>query len=190
MAGITSGRTEPCNDNIGGVVNIYLFTYVEYRRYQIEVTNNTLVTYPSTTIYEYQLRADGNNFTEDLQTDEDGISYAQSVTGVLKQVLPDYLETASLLNKRVGCIIKNRLGNFQIIGLYNGCRVPDVGFTSGGSRTDFNGANISISANETKQAFYIDDLASAGFTISEPDSFLLQENGDFILQENGFKIIL
>ena len=173
MSGIFKGRLDPCNDNIGGVTKLYLFTYVDYRRYQIEVDGNTLVSYPATTIYEYELRADGNVLNEDLQTDEEGISYDQSVSGVLKQIGINYFNTSNLLNKKVGCIIKDRLGNLKIIGLYNGCRVPSVNFTTGGSRSDFNGANISISARETKQAFYIDDLASAGFTFPSPSCGLL-----------------
>ena len=192
MCNIFKGRTEPCNNTIGGITKMYLFTYTEYRRYEIEVNESTLVKYPTTTIYEYELRSDENIFTEDLEQLPDRIKYNQNITGILKQINVDYENTAQLLNKKIGCIVKTRLNKYQILGLYNGCRVKSVKFTTGGNKTSFNGSKISIKAQETKPAFYIDDLLTAGFIIDEPetDFYLLQENGSYLLQENGFKIIL
>lgn len=191
MCGITKGRTEPCLDNFGGIDNIYLWSYVEYRRYEIEINDNKLISYPTTTIYKYELRADGNNFTDDLESNEDGISYNQNLSAVLKQIETDYFNTTNLLNKRVGCIIETRKGEFLIMGLYNGCRISNLNISSGGSRTDFNGINLSINARERKQSFFIDDLASAGFVVDNGETFnLLLQNGDNLILQNNDNLIL
>jgi hypothetical protein len=192
MCNITKGRLDACNDSIGGIKNIYIWSYIDYRRYQIIVDDNTLTTYPNTDVYKYELRNDGNTFDENLVFAEDGIKYDQSINVVLKQSFINQVETSKLIDKRIGCIVETRNGLFQIIGLYNGCRVNNSSFTTGGAKQSLNGVNLSISAQETKQAFYIDNLSSAGFNVvgEETNDFLLLEDGFYLLQENGFKIIL
>ena len=123
MSGITSGRKEPCNTNIGGLLNVYLFNFVDYRNYQIEVNSNKLVSYPATTVYKYELRADGNTVSDGFNDDDDGLSHSLSASFVLKGLRSDAHEINGLIHKRLGCIIETRLGHFQIMGLYNGCIV-------------------------------------------------------------------
>ena len=192
ICGIGKGRTEPCYDNIGGLKNIYLFTFVNYRNYHIQTNGSNLISYPSTDIYKYELRADSNTFSTDVSNDEDGQSYNQNASFVLKGLRNDYVEINNLLNKRIGVIIETRLGHFQIMGLYNGVTVKSVKGSSGGGRSDFRGFNISLSAKEKKEPLFIDDLQNAGFNIVLPtiQHYLLQENGSYLLQENNFKILL
>lgn len=185
MAGITSGRTEPCNNNIGGLKNIYLFDYVDYKRYLITTSLNTLVSYPATTVYKYELLADGNSVSVDLQEDEEGISYNQNLSIVLKGLRADAQQITSLINKRLGCIIENRLGQFQIMGLINGCRVNSIKAQTGGARTDFSGYNLDLEAKEKNSLYYIDDLASAGFSIFVDGNYVFQDNNNFIFQDNN-----
>ena len=190
--GIGKGRTEPCYDNIGGLKNIYLFTFVNYRNYQIQTNGSNLVSYPSTNIYKYELRADSNTFSTDVSNDEDGQSYNQNASFVLKGLRNDYVEINNLLNKRIGVIVETRLGHFNIMGLHNGVTVKSVKGSSGGARSDFRGFNISLSAKEKNEPLFIDDLQNAGFNIIAPlvPFYLLQENGGYLLQENNFKILL
>jgi hypothetical protein len=192
ICGIGKGRTEPCYDNIGGLKNIYLFTFVNYRNYQIQTNGSNLLSYPSTNIYKYELRADANTFSTDVSNDEDGQSYNQNASFVLKGLRNDYVEINNLLNKRIGVIVESRLGHFNIMGLYNGVTVKSVKGSSGGGRSDFRGFNISLSAKEKNEPLFIDDLQDAGFNIIAPlvPFYLLQENGDYLLQENEFKILL
>jgi hypothetical protein len=192
MCNVSSGRSEPCYNNIGGLLNIYLFTYVPYRKYEIEVNEGKLISYPSTEIYKYALRADSNTFNSDLEEQPDGIAYNQTANFILKGLRSDAVEINGLLNKRIGVIVETRLGHYQIMGLYNGVRVKSVKGDTGSSRDSFSGYNISLEAKELNQPFFIDDLEDAGFIPMIPtiDSYLLQENGDYLLQENAFKIIL
>lgn len=172
MCGITSGRTETCNNSIGGLKNIYLFDFVEYQRFLIETNLNTLVSYPTTTVFKYELRADGNTISSDFQEDEEGFSYNQNLSIVLKGLRADHVQINGLLDKRLGVITESRLGQFQIMGLINGVRVKNVKAQTGGAYSDFSGYNLDFEAREKNNPFYIDDLASAGFIVSDAVSLL------------------
>ena len=190
MCDIFSGRREPCSDNIGGIKNIYLFGYIPYKKYQISQDGTTLLKFPDTLVYKYELMADANNFTSTFQTSPDGDFYDQQLSIVLKVLRYDAVEIYGLLDKRIGCIIETRLGQYQIMGLYNGCRVKSVKGTTGGARNSFNGYNLTIEAKSEYQPFFIENLEDAGFEVVTPGDALLQETGDYLLQENGFKILL
>ena len=193
MCDVFFGRNEPCLDNIGGLKSVYLYTYIPYRKYEISEDGTTLLKFPDTDIYRYELRADGNTFGSTMQKSDDGTFYQQKASLVLKNIKYDQVEITSLLNKRVGCIVENRNGKYQIMGLYNGCRVKSVKGTTGGARNSFNGYSLEIEANEQNQPFFIQDLEDAGFDPVVPDqgcNYLLQENSSKILQENNFGICL
>ena len=155
-------------------------------------TVQTLLKFPDTDIYKYELRADGNTFSSDLEEQPEGIAYNQTANFVLKGLKSDRVEINGLLNKRLGVIVETRLGHYQIMGLYNGVRVKSVKGSTGSSRDSFSGYNISLEAKELNQPFFIQNLEDAGFEVIDPTQkdYLLQENGDYLLQENEFKILL
>ena len=192
MCDIFKGRTEPCLDNIGGLKNLYLYSFINYRKYEISEDGTTLLKFPDTDIYKYELRADGNSFSSTFNVAPEGNSYSHSANFVLKGLRSDAVEIYGLLNKKIGIIVETRLGHFQIMGLYNGCKVTSVKGTTGGGRNSLNGYNISVEAKEINQPFFIENLEDAGFEIIDPTQkdYLLQENGDYLLQENEFKILL
>ena len=158
MSFVFKGRTDPCNNSIGGLKNVYFFNFVDYRKYQIITNANKLVTFPATTIYKYELRADGNTATNNFNDDDDGLSVSQSASFVLKGLRADAYEINNLIHKRLGVIIETRLGHFKIMGLYNGCIVKTIKGQTGGAYTDFSGYNIDIEAKEKDNMLFIDDL--------------------------------
>ena len=180
---ITKGRTEPCLNNIGGINKVHLFKFVDYQRYLIEVSNGYLTSFPTTEVNTFELMADGNNLAIDLQEDENGVSYNQSLSIVIKGNNYNNIDFYDLLNLRVGCIVELRSGVIQIIGLYNGCKVKSVKGQTGGGYTDFNGINIEIEAREKESVFYLTDLVSVGFEITE--NFIFQDGNNFIFQDGN-----
>ena len=192
MCGVTSGRKELCLDSIGGLKNVFLFSFVPYRKYEISQDGTSLLGFPNTTIYKYELRADANTFSTDLEDAEDGQSYNQTANFTLKGLKSDAQEINALLSKRIGCIVETRLGHYQIMGLYNGVTVKSVKASTGGNYSDLSGYTINLTAKETNQPFFIDDLKDVGFDVYDPLAIpsLLQEDGSYLLQENGFKILL
>mgnify|MGYP003640462250 CR=1 FL=1 len=156
--------TRKCKDSQGGLDKIYLFKHVNYLRSQIVLNDNVLVTYPATTIFEFEV----NNQPSANQTNQEN-------------------DGGKFYDLSISIIIKDRNGNFRFLGNENGLTCNDIKYTTGGAKNSLNGVSLSFTGQEEKEAYYINNLASAGFEIA---SYLLQEDGFNLLLENGFKIIL
>jgi hypothetical protein len=176
--------TRKCKDSQGGLDKIYLFKHVNYLRSQIVLNDNILVTYPATTIFEFET----NNQPSANQTNQEndgGKFYDLSISlDLSKELGKDF---SYMLGFDFNIIIKDRNGNFRFLGNENGLTCNDVKYTTGGSKNSLNGVSLSFTGQEEKEAYYINNLASAGF---EAAKYLLQEDGFNLLLENGFKIIL
>lgn len=176
MGAINAGRLEPYKNSLGGIKNIYLFNYISYKKYEIEVSESELLSFPETTIYKYETRSDSNTFSEDLEINDEGISYNQSLSVQLKVNYYDEKVTSNLLSKEVGVIIEKYDGKTQILGTYNGLTVDSVNIVSGGSKTDFNGYNLQITGKELCSALFIENLDDVGFIIDgEQSGYLLDD---------------
>jgi hypothetical protein len=171
-----------CKDNLSGIKAVYLFAF-EPVFYSSVIVNEgiELFDYPKQNLWKYELRG---NFQLTQSVDEDGM-VNQSLACQLKKL---DLETTNELNKitrrLVGCVVESNLGYFALMGLRNGCEI-DFDTTTGASKADFSGYDLTITAIEEYNAPQFNDLSIIGVIAG---GFILQENGFFILQENGFKI--
>lgn len=187
MVSITSGYNYKCNDNLGGVKYIYLFPFVKYQRSLINITNNVLNTFPTTTIFKFEFL--GSPTLEISQEENDGGKfYNQSISFDLLG-LNDSFEIQKLIKKDYRCIIEDNNGNKRILGLYNGLELNSFNSSTGSGKSDLNGFKLSFKGQEINEPFFINDLESAGFVIGQ-FNFLLLEDGFYLLQENNDKIIL
>lgn len=197
MCDFTSGRLEPCKNSLGGVRNMYVMPFVSYGFNQIDVNEGVeLITFPETTVYRYELRSNGNNFSEDLQNDDNGASYNQTLTVSLKKIDLATSRELRILNKiELRVIFEDRNGKYWLLGLRNGVTM-DYTTSTGGGKSDFNGYNLTFSGAEQYKAPFIENLANTGFIVDgdivetfnillESQDDLLQENNDKILLENG-----
>ena len=185
MVSITQGRDRVCKDGVGGLSKVYLFPYVKYSRSQIILNKNVLVTYPNTTIYEFQLNS--NPSLSQSQSEENGSKFFDLNIGLeLENENPHNF--SNILNKDYNIIVKDRNGNYRFLGNRNGLECDGVDFTTGSGKQDFSGVKLDFKGKEETEAWFINNLDDAGFSIF--DGYLLQENGFYLLQENGFKIIL
>jgi len=189
LVSITQGRNRSCKDVVGGINKIYLFKYVNYLRSEIVLNNNVLVSYPETTIYPFEV--DNQPSISQTQTEENGSKYFDLKID-FELVKENGFNYESFLNFNFNIIAQDRNGNFRFLGNRNGLECNNIQYTTGSSKSDFNGVKLSFEGKEEKEAWYINNLSSAGFIIAGEDTneYLLQENNDFLLQEDGFKIIL
>jgi len=189
MVFINDGRNRICKDSVGGINKIYLFKHVNYSRSQITLNNNILTSYPATTIYEFQV--DNEPSVSQKQNEQSGGKFYELDIS-LDLVRESGVNYQSYLNSDFNIIVKDRNGNFRFLGNRNGLTCESIEHTIGSSKNDFNGVKLSFKGEEENEAWYIESLSGAGFTIDGEDTneYLLQENGDFLLQEDGFKIIL
>lgn len=154
---LTSGRTEPCSDAIGGLKAIYLLDYIED---SFTVTSNeaTAINVAITNVYKYELLADGNTFNEPFTQDINAgtSTYEQSLAVVLKkQTLASARELALVVKARPIVVVQDRMDNYKIMGISDGTACTgDV--ISGGAKAEFNGYNLTFTATETDVAPYLD----------------------------------
>ena len=186
MAILTSGRTIPCKDNIGGIRNVFLFKYVSYTYNQIiGVRGESVTTFPATDIYEFAVT--GASMSEDVKNDENGLSYNQTMSFVLKKQDWDITNDLHTLSKmEIRYIAEYNDGNYRIGGLFNGATLS-FDSVSGTSKESLNGYNVTIESQEEWQSAYITSLSGVGFTVLH---HLLMADGDDLLTEDRKKIIL
>ena len=155
---VTSGRTEPCNDSIGGIDAFFAIPYIE-DGFTIAAGEVTGIDAAITEAFKFELRADGNIFTSDGTSDENAgvTTYAESLSVVLKKQDKDSSVQVDLLHKGLHYfIVKNRNGGYQLMGSLDGARVTSSNTTSGGARTDFNGYNLTATSVASIEAPFLD----------------------------------
>lgn len=154
---LTSGRTEPCRDAIGGIKAIYLADYLE-DAFTIAAGEATAIDVGLTEVFKYDLLADGNTFVETFTSDQNnGTSvYEQVLTVALKkQTLASANELALIVKSRPLVVIKFRDGRHVIQGVSDGT-VATGDVQSGGAKADFNGYNLTLTSTEVLPAPSLD----------------------------------
>jgi hypothetical protein len=157
---ITSGRKEPCKNNAGGIDKIWLFTYVDYDVRDIQGYRDQLITsFPDTQMYLYEGQ---NKAFEETMNNE--MSYDQKLS--MRLIKQDLL-TAGVLNKlvknKVRALIQDRMGRYRLVGCVNGLDV-ELTAQTGGSKSDFNGYDLTMEGLEEFQAPFVESLESTGLT--------------------------
>jgi hypothetical protein len=182
---IDSNYTRKCKDSQGGVSEVYLFPYIEYSNSQIVTNGNILTSFPDTTIYKFESN-NIPNAPEKQETDAGGKYFNQSI-GLDLQYKDDFENIIKLLKKDYRLIFKDYNGKYRIFGLYNGLFCDSVEYTTGNSKSDFNGFKLSFNGKEEKQSLFITNLSDAGFNTEV--NFRITQDGNFrITQSGNFRI--
>lgn len=159
---LTSGRTEPCRDAIGGLKNVYLADFLE-DAFTITAGEVTALNVALTEVFQYELLSDNNTFVETFTADQNnGTSvYEQVLTVQLKkQTKASADELALLVKSRPLAVIEFRDGRRVAMGISDGSVVTgDI--QSGGAKADFNGYNLTFTATEVLPAPTFDATASS-----------------------------
>ena len=154
---LTSGRTEPCKDSIGGNKNAFFLDFVE-DSFTIVAGEATAINAAVTVVYQYVLNSTGNTFNTTLTADNDAGTtvYEQALAlSLKKQTKASATEIHLLAKARPVCVVEDRNGNYRIAGLSDGLTATgDI--TSGGAKTEINGYNLTFAATETEPAPYLD----------------------------------
>ncbi len=143
-----------CKNLQGGIDAIYLFPFVKYSRSQIKTLGQKLVQFPTTFIYTYFSQV--SDFSENTSIERGNVTWTQTLNFELLKTY-EGSEAYKLVNKDYRAIFIDRVGNIRIIGLYNGCEAT-VTDTTGSDKSSANSYQITITAKEDNQAYYIDAL--------------------------------
>ena len=143
-----------CKNLQGGIDAIYLFPFVKYSRSQIKTLGQKLVEFPTTFVYTYFSQV--ADFSENTSIERGNVTWTQTLNFELLKTY-EGSEAYKLVNKDYRAIFIDRVGNIRIIGLYNGCEAT-VTDTTGSDKSSANSYQITITAKEDNQAYYIDAL--------------------------------
>ena len=143
-----------CKNLQGGIDAIYLFPFVKYSRSQIKTLGQKLVEFPTTQIYTYFSQV--ADFSESTNIERGNVTWTQTLNFELLKTY-EGSEAYKLVNKDYRAIFIDRVGNIRILGLYNGCEAT-VTDTTGSDKSSANSYQITITAKEDNQAYYIDAL--------------------------------
>ena len=164
---LTTGRTEPCRDAVGGLKSIYLFDFIE-DAFTISGGEATAVNagISSGDVYKYDLLADGNTFVESGGAPEESTGTSvvtQTGTVVLKkQDLATANEINILKKARPPAVYKFRDGSYKVQGISDGT-VISVETASGGAKGDFNGYTLTLTSTELDLAPTLDSATVTAF---------------------------
>lgn len=149
---LTKGRKLPCKGGAGGFRAIGLLPW-----------KNGLVTGAEgevaelgldiTAIYRYELKHTGNTYTEDIQSDTDArtVEFAGNLSVVLHKLdVETRNEVKMLAMGELVIFIETHAGDILVIGAGNGAELTGGGATTGGSKADFTGWNLTFTTSETE----------------------------------------
>ena len=161
---LTSGRSEPCSDAIGGIKKLYLLDYIE-DSFTVVAGEATAIDVGVTAVYGYDLLNDGNTFAEAFEQDINAgtSTYIQTVTLALKKQSKLFAQELALIVKaRPIAVVLDRMDNYKIVGISDGT-VSSGSLESGGAKNEFNGINLVLTATETEPAPYLDATTVTAF---------------------------
>ncbi len=159
MSDLTRGRKEPCDNNLGGVKEIWLAPWVKYSpMVMYNYRNGVITSFPTTLMYQYEGKE--KSFSENIRSDK---GYDQEInlrfTG--QELVTSNLVSIILKNRLRAIVIDNK-GKIRVAGLQSGLTV-DVEAQSGGAKADFIGYQITLKGIEELSAPYLQSFPGAGF---------------------------
>lgn len=161
---LTTGRSEPCLDAIGGIKNVYFFDRLT-DAFTITAGEATAMNVSLTAAFNFALKADGNTLEEVATADSNNGTYVvdQTLTfNLKKQDLATANEINLLAKAQPGCVVKFRDDTYRIVGLNDGVVVSGTS-NSGGAKGDFVGYAITAVGQESAFAPTLDAATVTAF---------------------------
>lgn len=155
---VTRGRRIPCKDGAAGLVAVYVLN----RTPEFEVTyEGTLISDiqikdggGAVTLYKLELDNTGNTFEEPHPADRNnGTLYAEQTLTLALQTLQDadLEDFYQMARGRPAMLVQYRNGKVRLAGIERGMDT-EWSNVSGGDLGDFQGNNLTMTANENKYA--------------------------------------
>ena len=174
---INSGISRSKKAYQGGVKKLYLFPYRKLNRSAIYTVDNYLESFPITDIYEFDVV--NKTYRESSSKDAAGVYWKQDLSFDVPISTPS-VELHKLTEKDYRAIVLDNLGNYFIVGLYNGLEAS-VTKETGTDKANLNGYRVSLSGKEDYQAYYLADLSL--FRLQEVENYLFEDGCNYIFED-------
>lgn len=168
---LTSGRTEPCKNSVGGLKAVYFIDYGTLGDVSfVSSTSAEIDTVAGTpTAYKYDLKGTSSFEQTITSSRENGTTfYDQTLNLTFKKLDKDTNDEIALLAvARPHVVVEDNNGNLFLSGLEHGADVNGGTIVTGAAMGDLNGYTLTLNAQEIKPAnFLSQDLATTGITVS------------------------
>ena len=177
---ITTGRTEPCKDSVGGIDAVYFLDRDSIAGFTIDsngvLTAVTSVGPATPTVFKYQVRGN-STYTENIQSSrENGTTVFEQVLELTfkKLTKEDHSDVKKLAISRPYIIIVDNNENAFLAGTEFGIDVTGGTIVTGAAMADMSGYTLTFTGMEKSPANFVDtttgqtaqqNIADLGLTI-------------------------
>jgi len=159
---LTLGRKEPCKDVVGGIRAVYFTDFGDYGT--VSQTNDEITDMTGTfTAFKYELKGN-SSFEQTINASrENGTTFfEQTLNLTLKKLSKeDNKELKLLAYGRPHVAVEDYNGNVFVMGLEHGAEVSGGTIVTGAAMGDLSGYTLTLSAQETKPANFVESPTSA-----------------------------
>jgi len=153
---LTTGRSLPCRDSVGGLKAVWFADYGTLGT--LTVTNGNVDSISgSPALFQYDLK--GNSSLEQTITasTENGTSfYEQALNLTLTKLDVETQESIKLIVKaRPHVFLEDYNGNYLLVGAVHGAEVSGGTIVSGAAMGDLSGFTLTLTAQETIPAYFV-----------------------------------
>lgn len=171
---LTRSRAEACKDVVAGIKEVYFADFGSLGTVTLgssdEITNMTGDSSNDITLHKYEVKGNNSFETTVNASRENGtVFYEQTLNITLKKLTKeDHKELKLLAAARPHVIIVDKNDNVFMMGLKEGADVTAGTVSTGNALGDFNGYNLTFTAQETAPPnFMTVDNTNADFPVSE-----------------------
>ena len=163
---ITNGRIEQCKDSVSGLKAIYFInfddvdsdaTYVTYNATDGDVIDSW-EPLAALTMYKYELKSTANSFTTTINSSRDnGTTFFEQtlVANLKRQDFATHKNVKLLAYGRPRIVVRSMTDQFFVMGLDQGADVSAGQISSGAALGDFNGYQLTFTAQEELPANFL-----------------------------------
>lgn len=154
---VTSGRLEPCKNSAGGLKKALFIDYIE-NAFTVVSGEVTAIAIGVSEVFEYPLRADENTFEEAVVSDKNTGVTINTQTLQLRLKKQDFATSNQVKMMAYGrpiVVVVGYDGAYKVAGATEGMDLTDSNIQSGGAKTDFNGYDLTFTAEEFELAPFL-----------------------------------
>lgn len=166
---IANGRLEQCKDSVSGLDAIFFINYGDYNPetdVTYNVTNTDMIDDINgvSSLYKYELKG-ANSFEQTINSNrENGTTFVEQVLTVQlkKQDAATHKIVKLLSYGRPHIVIKSRSNQYFLMGLERGADMTAGTISSGVNLGDYNGYNLTFTAQENLAANFLNCSTDSG----------------------------
>jgi len=168
---LSTGRTVPCKDVVGGIKAVYFANYGDLGTIGYDATNTDAIDSFSGTPTAYQYDVKGNSSFEQTITSsrENGTTFFEQTLNLTFTKLDKatHKELKLMAYGRPHVFVEDYNSNIFVMGLLHGAEVTGGTIVTGAAMGDLSGYTLTLTAQEQVPANFLDaDLATAGVQVS------------------------